>query len=61
MTYPMPPELLAQLGLEACDETDPAPPEVRDPLGWGTRVTTTADDGEPRSERSVVRKAQRDR
>jgi hypothetical protein len=30
----MPPELLEQLGLEPCADTDPAWPEDHDALGW---------------------------
>jgi hypothetical protein len=37
MRYPMPPELLEQLGLEPCAETDPSWPEDHDALGWGRR------------------------
>ncbi len=40
MSYPMPPELLEQLGLEPCAETDPRWPEDHDALGWGRRVAT---------------------
>jgi hypothetical protein len=40
MKYPMPPELLEQLGLEPCAETDPQWPEDHDALGWGPRVAT---------------------
>lgn len=42
MTYPMPPELLEQLGLEPCADTDPQSPEDHDALGWGGRATTSA-------------------
>jgi hypothetical protein len=35
MTYPMPSELLEQLGLEPCADTDPHWPEDHDALGWG--------------------------
>ena len=38
MTYPMPPELLEQLGLEPCAGTDPPWPEDHDALGWGRRA-----------------------
>jgi hypothetical protein len=40
MTYPMPPELLEQLGLEPCADTDPCWPEDNDALGCGRRVAT---------------------
>lgn len=43
MTYPMPPELLEQLGLEPCAETDPQWPEDHDALGWGRRVAATTE------------------
>ena len=43
MTYPMPPELLEQLGLEPRGDADPQWPEDHDALGWGRRVTTTAE------------------
>jgi hypothetical protein len=46
MTHPMPPELLEQLGLEPCAETDPAWPEDHDALGWGRRVANTAEHNE---------------
>jgi hypothetical protein len=43
MIIPMPPELLEQLGLEPCADTDPAWPEDHDALGWGRRVAKTAE------------------
>lgn len=43
MTYPMPPELLEQLGLEPCADTDPQWPEDHDVLGWGRRDATRVD------------------
>jgi hypothetical protein len=39
MTYPMPPELLEQLGLDPCADADPQWPEDHDALGWGRRTT----------------------
>ena len=47
MTYPMPPELLEQLGLEPCADADPAWPEDHDALGWGRRTTALAELDEP--------------
>ena len=47
MTYPMPPELPEQLGLEPCAETDPQWPEDHDALGWGRRAATTRELEEP--------------
>ena len=48
MTYPMPPELLEQHGLEPCTDTDPAWPEDHDALGWGRRLASAehAEEGE---------------
>ncbi len=40
MTYPMPPELLEQLGLEPCADPDLRWPEDHDGLGWGRFVVT---------------------
>ena len=40
MTYPMPPELLEQLGLEPWADTDPQWPKDHEELGWGRRVAT---------------------
>jgi hypothetical protein len=51
MTYPMPPELLEQLGLEPCAATEPHWPEDHDALGWGRPTTTTTEVGETRAER----------
>jgi len=48
MTYPMPPELLEQLGLEPCADADPAWPEDHDALGWGRRTTTHVEPDESR-------------
>jgi len=43
MTFPMPPELLEQLGLEPCADTDPQWPEDHDALGWGRRIRAAVD------------------
>ncbi|HEY2435550.1 MAG TPA: hypothetical protein VGH93_00090 [Solirubrobacteraceae bacterium] len=53
MTYPMPPELLEQLGLEPCAETDPQWPEDRDALGWGRRLATPGEAAEDERQRSA--------
>jgi hypothetical protein len=50
MTYPMPPELLEQLGLEPHDETDAAWQEDHDALGWGGRKPGTADRADAHAE-----------
>jgi hypothetical protein len=47
MTYPMPPELLEQLGLELRDETDLTSPEDNDARGWRPRVAPTGELDEP--------------
>jgi len=44
MRYPMPPELLEQLGLEPCADEDPQWPEDHGALGWGRRAAKTADE-----------------
>jgi len=43
MTYPMPPELLEQLGPDPRADPDPPWLEDHDALGWGRRVAKTAD------------------
>ncbi len=42
MTYPMPPGLLEQLGLEPPADGDPQRPEDHNVLAWGKRAATTA-------------------
>lgn len=57
MTYPMPPELLEQLGLEPCADTDPCWPEDHDALGRGWRVAAAHDElggREPHNKRSAM-------
>ena len=44
MTYPMPPELLEQLGLEPCADADPQWPEDHDALGSGRRLAAIDDE-----------------
>jgi hypothetical protein len=43
MTYPMPPELLEQLGRDPSGDGDPRWPEDHDALGWGRRVAGSAE------------------
>jgi hypothetical protein len=49
MTYPMPPELLEQLGLEPCADIDPPWREDRDALDWGRRAATALELSELRA------------
>lgn len=50
MTYPMPPELLEQLGLEPCADTDPQWPEDHDALmGQRSSSGNTDEDERQRS------------
>jgi hypothetical protein len=44
MTYPMPPELLEQLGLDPHADSDPQWPKDHDALGWGRTTTRTEPD-----------------
>lgn len=52
MTYPMPPELLEQLGLEPRADADPQWPEDHDALGWGRRLAANSvpEECEPHAE-----------
>jgi hypothetical protein len=53
MSFPMPPELLEQLGLEPCADADPQWSEDREALGFRKRVGTPSEfelPGEPHFE-----------
>ena len=61
MRYPMPPELLEQLGLEPCADEDPQWPEDHDALGWGRRAVTVRELEEPdRGARAMFEEDRRD-
>ena len=60
MTYPMPPVLLEQIGLEPCADTDPQWPEDHDELGWGRRVAPTRALDEPARRDQVANEEERD-